>query len=474
MSIHKRHNQPTAMVIFGGTGNLATTKLFPALFDLYLEQLLPDMFTIVGLARKNFTPEEYRAFVADSIRTKRPVIDEGLLTAFCAHITFISGSFDDDASYVNIVTELMWFDASIGLCTSKLFYLAVPPALYSDIFARLHTSKLMEMCNGIDSWSRLLIEKPFGRDLKTAQELEALLAASFPENQIYRIDHYLAKDAIENIISLRFANSILADSWNGTKIESITLRLHEAQDVSTRGAFYDVMGAVRDVGQNHMLQMLALLIMSPADVHSSTEIRESRLSALRSLRIHDTDSFVRGQYKGYRDTPGVAPDSTTETYFKLETHIDSESWKDVKVTLESGKALDASLTEAVLTFRPFDVCMCAPTPEAHEHKNVLRITFSPKQSIRLTMWVKEAGFDFRLVERELVLDESTQDDAPYSPEAYERVLYDCIVGDQTRFVSGAEVIAAWTFISPIIEAARALPLHEYEKGAAAEDISSAP
>ena len=462
------------MVIFGGTGNLATTKLFPALFDLYLEQLLPDMFTIVGLARKNFTPEEYRAFIADSIRTKQPVIDEGLLTAFCAHISFISGSFDDDASYVNIVTELMWFDASIGLCTSKLFYLAVPPALYSDIFTRLHTSKLMEMCNGIDSWSRLLIEKPFGRDLKTAQELEALLAASFPENQIYRIDHYLAKDAIENIISLRFANSILADSWNGTKIESIALRLHESQDVSTRGAFYDVMGTVRDVGQNHMLQMLALLIMSPADVHSSTEIRESRLSALSSLRMHDTDSLVRGQYKGYRETPGVAPDSATETYFKLETHIDSESWKDVKVTLESGKALGTSLTEAVITFRPFDVCACAPAPEAHEHKNVLRITFSPKQSIRLTMWVKEAGFDFRLVERELVLDESSQDDAPYSPEAYERVLYDCIVGDQTRFVSGAEVIAAWTFISPIIEAARTLPLHEYEKGASTKNISNAP
>lgn len=463
MSKPSRPLQPTAIVIFGGTGNLAITKLFPSLFDLYSQNLLPAVFTIVGLSRKNFTNEVYQSFLRDSILSKKPAVDSALLDAFCTHAQFISGSFDDDAAYVHIANALTNFDTSIGTCTSKLFYLAVPPALYEDIFAHLRTNNLMALCNGIDSWSRLLIEKPFGSDLTSARELEALLKKSFSEDQIYRIDHYLAKDSIENIISLRFANSILADSWNGTNIESICLRLFESQDVATRGAFYDVMGTVRDVGQNHMLQILALLIMHPGDMHSASAMRESRLSAVRSLRMHDTDVRMRGQYVGYLETPGVASESTTETYFKLETHIDSESWSNVQVTLEAGKALSSSFTEAVLTFRSVDVCNCASEPEAHTHKNVLRITFSPEHSIRLTMWVKEPGFGFRLVPRELVLENYKTEDL-YSPEAYERVLYDCIVGDQTRFVSGEEVLAAWSFMTPVLESFKELSLTMYEKG----------
>ena len=463
MSQTANTNYPTAIVIFGGTGNLAETKLLPALFHLYTRKMLPEAFIIVGLSRKVLTNSEYQEFASNSIKAKVSDYNKDELESFCSKISFASGSFDDDLAYEKIKDELMAFDDRLGQCTSKLFYLAVPPNLYAEIFEKLKKSNAMSLCDGVGSWSRLLVEKPFGSDLTTARALEKQLCQLFTEEQIYRIDHYLAKDAIENIISLRFANSILSDSWNGNKIESITLRLFEAQDVSTRGSFYDGIGALRDVGQNHMLQMLALLTMQPTDIHSASAVRSSRLSALKSLIMHDTDLRLQGRYEGYLDTVGVSSDSKTETYFKIETHIDSELWKNVQVTLESGKALNASYAEAIITFRPIDNCACAAQAELHSHRNVLRITFSPEQSISLTMWVKEPGFQFKLHERELVLTKQ-HGEVFRSPEAYERVLHDCIIGDQTRFVSGEEVEAAWSFITPILDSFKNLPLHEYKKG----------
>lgn len=458
-----RYTHPAAIVIFGGTGNLAEKKLLPALFHLYMQQMLPVHFVIIGLARRALTHESYQQFVRDCILAKLPASDAGLLERFCEQVRYASGSFDDDSSYAQVKQELLTFDASIGQCTSKLFYLAVPPDLYSEIFTKLHASAVMELCDGVNSWSRILVEKPFGSDLTTAVALEQQLVELYTENQIYRIDHYLAKESIENIMSLRFANSILADSWNGSRIESITLRLYESQDVSTRGSFYDKIGTLRDVGQNHLLQMLALLTMAPPDVHSADAVRASRLAAITSLVVHDTDEQVRGQYRGYRDTVGVDKESDTETYFKIGTHIDSVLWHNVGVTLESGKALAEAFTEAVITFRPIDVCLCGAEVEPHYHRNILRMKFSPDENIVLTMWVKEPGFGFVLHERKLVLA-SNEGERYRSPEAYERVLYDCIVGDQTRFVSGPEVIAAWKFITPILESFKQLPLHQYNKG----------
>lgn len=463
MSQNPFHNQPTSIVIFGGTGNLAETKLLPALFDLFVQNLLPDSFCVLGLSRRALSDEEYRTFVRESVSAKKALYDEDTLNVFCAHTRYLSGGFDDSASYEAVKAVLNTFDTEIGQCTNKLFYLAVPPNLYSSIFAKLKESNAMALCDGVGSWSRLLVEKPFGSNLATAEALEAQLCDLFTEEQIYRIDHYLAKDAIENIMSLRFANSILYDSWNGNKIESIDIRLFESQNVSTRGSFYDGIGALRDVGQNHMLQMLALLTMQPTDISDARAVRAGRLAALKSLVMHEIDPHVRAQYAGYRETAGVNPLSETETYFRIETHIDSELWKDVRVTLESGKALHTSLTDVLITFRAIDECACATQAEPHEHRNTLRLTFSPEQSIRLTMWVKEPGFSFKLHERELVLAKE-EGEALRSPEAYERVLHDCIIGDQTRFVSGEEVVAAWQFITPLLELFRSLPLRGYAEG----------
>lgn len=455
--------QPTSIVIFGGTGNLAETKLLPSLFGLFIHRMLPDSFSVLGMSRKDLSDEEYQKYVSDSIRAHVDVKDEKQLEAFCSHFRYAAGNFDDLNAYTKIKELLNEFDESIAQCTSKLFYLAVPPALYGGIFENLKASDAMALCDGVDSWSRLLVEKPFGKDTDTAQALEAQLQSLFTEEQIYRIDHYLAKDSIENIISLRFANSILAGSWNGDEIESIDIKLFENKDVSTRGSFYEGMGALRDVGQNHMLQMLALLTMDKTDIHSADKMRMTRLEAVKSLIRLDSDVLQRAQYQGYQSTDGVEANSQTETYFKIGAHIDDKKWKDVQVTLESGKALAEAKAEATITFKPVDLCHCNSDAEGHAHKNILKIEFSPEQKIELTMWIKEPGFGFSLHERKLTLNEYHGEDFR-SPEAYERVLHDCIVGDQTRFVSGKEVEAAWEFVTPILEEFKNLPLHEYEIG----------
>ncbi len=459
----RKYNNPTAIVIFGGTGDLAKTKLLPALVDLYIKGLLPDKLKIIGLSRKEMSDEEYQTFAKDSLKVKGHAHDEKLLDEFCSHLQYVSGSFSEDDTYEVVKEKLNAFDDSIGQCSSKLFYLAVPPRFYELIFAKLSESNLMNLCNGEDSWSRLLVEKPFGKDLTTAQKLEKQLCSLFADDQIYRIDHYLAKDAIENIIAFRFSNNIIADSWNREQIESIHIRLFETKNVSSRGAFYDDIGTLRDVGQNHMLQILALLTMPSADAHDPKAVRAARANTLKELCPEQPQTVIRGQYEGYVDTAGVDPSSETETYFKLGIMSDSDTWRGVEFVLEAGKALSESINEAEVIFKAHNNCNCGFAGKTHTHRNVLRIIFAPQQEIRLSMWVKKPGFDLVLEEKEFILTSSEGSDT-HSPEAYERVLYDCIVGDQTRFVSGEEVEAAWQFITPILEQFKTLPLHKYQEG----------
>jgi glucose-6-phosphate 1-dehydrogenase len=447
---HSHVTQPTAIVIFGGTGDLAKTKLFPALLDLYVEGKLPHSFVIIGLSRKELSDQEYQSFVQESIKHKGHSHDQSTVADFCSHIRYVAGSFDDKTAYEKIKEALTTYDQSINQCTNKLFYLAVPPQYYEVIFDHLSKSQAMALCDNQYSWSRLLVEKPFGRDLKTAQALEKKLCSLFADEQVYRIDHYLAKDAIENIVALRFVNSVLADSWNGEAIESVDITLLETKDVSNRGSFYDAIGTLRDVGQNHLLQIFALLTMPLADIHDPQAVRDARASALKALEQHTIHSVVRGQYAGYADTTGVAEGSDTETYFSLSFSLDNERWRNTRFTLEAGKALDRQVNEAIITFRPHNVCHCGTEPGEHQHRNVLTIQFAPKQHISLSMWTKLPGFTFTLREQVLTL---VSDDTvgSYSPEAYERVLHDCIIGDQTRFVSSAEVESSWQFITPILE-----------------------
>jgi glucose-6-phosphate 1-dehydrogenase len=460
LMLKKASLPPTSIVIFGGTGDLAETKLFPALLDLYAHGALPDKFKIIGISRKALSREVYLEFVKKSLAKKIASYEPAVIAQFCQHISYHAGDFGVAATYSELLAQLKDFDESVMQCTNKLFYLAVPPQLYSGIFKFLDESGLMRTCDGVHSWARVLVEKPFGRDLATAEILEQELCARFSEEQIYRIDHYLAKDAIENIIALRFANTVLSDSWHTGQVESIAIKLLEQKDVANRGSFYDGVGALRDVGQNHVLQILALLTMAPKDIATVASIRAARAEVLESLSA--PKSVVKGQYREFTKTQGVAPDSQTETYFKIETELTSERWKGVAITLEAGKALDKNCNEVVVTFRPQVNWRSETEPHVKDHRNVLSMQFSPEQRITLSVWVKKPGFSFALEERVLELSRGEAVDT-YSPEAYERVLYDCIAGDQTRFVSGDEVMAAWKFITPLLQASD-IPLSLYEAG----------
>lgn len=461
--VQAKFTHPTTIVIFGGTGNLAKTKLIPALFDLYLADQLPEKFSVIGFSRKDISDEEYQNFAKTSITDKNPHADKSVVEDFCVRLSYVVGDFTDLKFYEQIKAMLLEVDDSIGQCANKLFYLAVSPKYYETIFDHLHASRALDVCAGTDSWARLLVEKPFGRNLETAQALEAKLCSLFNDEQIYRIDHYLAKNAIENIISLRFVNTVLADSWNNQAIESIHIKLLETKDVYTRGSFYDSMGTLRDVGQNHLLQIFALLTMAPADVDNPQAIRKARAVALKALSTSELKDMVRAQYKGYKNTPGVEDDSDTETYFKLSFTLASELWQGTQFTFEAGKALDEQVNEAVVVFRPQNLCNCGAEDTPHEHRNVLRIQFTPKQHICLSLWTKTHDYTFTLKEETLTLLSQTAEETD-SPEAYERVLLDCIVGNQTRFVSDEEVEHAWRFITPILEQFKELPLYEYEPG----------
>lgn len=439
---------PTSIVILGGTGNLAETKLLPALFDLYVRQALPSTFNILGLSRKAWGDAEYQRYVLEAVTLARPHADTARRAEFASLVRYVRGDFDSSETYQRVRDRLVEIDEALGQCTNKLFYLAVPPQYYSSIFTNLAQSGVMTLCNSFDSWSRLLVEKPFGRDLATAQALEAQLCSLFSEEQIYRIDHYLAKDAIENIVALRFGNRVLSDSWHKGEVASIAIRMLETKDVATRGSFYDGIGALRDVGQNHVLQILALLTMTETPAGGIAALRAARARVIAALC--PPTSFMRGQYEGYRDIVGVAPDSRTETYFKLTTELDLPEWTGVPITLEAGKALAEAKIEAVITFRAPHVFGNDASVTNLAQQNVLTITMAPESRITLRVFVKKPGFTFTLEPRDLELVHTPGVD-DYSPEAYERVLYDCLSGDQTRFVSGEEVTAAWRFITPLLD-----------------------
>jgi glucose-6-phosphate 1-dehydrogenase len=456
---HTTPLNPTAFVIFGGTGDLAQTKLLPALFHLYVDGRLPQSFIVVGLSRKPLTDQEYQEFAKGCIKTDK----KGELDQFCHHMRYVAGAFDDASLYDSLKKSLSEYDMSIGQCTSKLFYLAVPPSLYGGIFSQLKVSNAMALCDDVTSWSRILVEKPFGNDIETAEKLEAQLCGLFNENQIYRIDHYLAKDAIESCMSLRFSNPLFAKSWNGQNIESISISLKEHKDVANRGAFYDSIGALRDVGQNHMLQMLALLTMDPVDIHDAVALRKSRAHILSWLSVDRVTSIERGQYEGYQEVDGVGDASQTQTYFKIITTLGKESWSHVPLTLSSGKALNESKITATIVFTNDASCSCGVSTESHAHHNTLRIEFAPHFSMSLSLWVKKNGFDSELEERVLTLLDEVGDGIR-SPEAYEKVLHDCIVGDQRRFVSGDEIQSSWEFITPLLEQFKSVPLSIYKEG----------
>ncbi len=456
---------PTIFVIFGITGDLATRKLLPALLSLYSKKLLPKRFSIVGFSRRPFSREEFRDFIRSKINIRQGQFREEDIKHFIDHILYVQGLFDQQESYKSLAVRLLEIDKSWGQCSNKLFHLSVPPNLYEGILHQVHDSKLALPCSDETGWTRILIEKPFGNDTKTAQSLDALLGKLFNEKQIFRIDHYLAKEALQNILAFRFANSMFEPLWSSKHIDRIHIKLFESIGMNGRGKFYDSLGAIRDVAQNHMLMMLALIAMEKPETFSASDVRTARGNVLKKLATISkrdiTEKIVKGQYHGYIAEEGVAANSKTETYVRIEANLGISRWKGVPFYIETGKAMAETKTEIDIYFKN-------TSDRGSEHdpikQNILTFRIQPDEGIKVRFFVKTPGHGLLTEPKILKFRYSDVPSFGVMPDDYERLINDVFIGDQTLFASTDEIMASWKFITPILENWHDLPLKKYNKG----------
>lgn len=444
---------PTFIIIFGATGDLNRKKLIPAVFDLYSRGLLPKPFSIVGFSSDTLTDDDYKSFVREIIEEDKHNHPSKKIKEFIENIFYIRGDFGDAASFENLSKFLFQKDERRGVCSNKLYYLSAPPDSYKDIFNNLADSGLSVGCNDHSGWARIVVEKPFGKDLETARSLDETLGLLFKEQRIFRIDHYLAKEAIENILAFRFSNSIFQPIWNSSYVERVEIKLFEDLGIEGRGSFYDQVGALRDVGENHMLQMLAIIAMEDPVTIGADQIRRAREKVLSSLRPFSKkearELCIKGQYDGFLKEQDVKENSQTDTYFRIEAFIDNDRWYDVPFILEAGKKMDRRKTEITMYFKELPSCVCEEKEgSVKQYRNVLRFSIQPKESISVRFWAKVPGFGMELEPQFLQFSYKEETDIP---SAYEKLLLNVFEGDQTLFVSSKEVEASWEFITPILK-----------------------
>lgn len=446
-------NSPTILIILGATGDLTKKKIVPALYHLFEKRELPDMFRVIGFSRQDLQDESFRKTVNDMLLEHREGMNQKTIPHFLNLFSYANGLFGDKNAYQNLEKILKKIDDSLGVCANKLFYLAVPPRFYKIIFKHLAASGLTKPCSNEEGWTRVIVEKPFGKDLKTAQDLEKLLAKLFKEIQIYRIDHYLAKEALQDILAFRFSNNLFENNWSNQFIEKIEIKLWEKIGVEDRGNFYDSVGALRDVGQNHLLQMLALITMDHPINFEAGAIRKKREETLQTLiplkKSGVRKSTFRAQYEGYKEIKGVAPNSTTETYFKALAFLSSPRWQNVPIILESGKRLKEPRKEIAIYLKHPTPCLCPPNIKEH-YQNKVIFSLEPEEGITFELWRKKSGLAFEIERRACVCPLREDVKRTQYTEEYEKLLYDCIIGDQTLFVSSQEVEAMWRYTDPIL------------------------
>jgi glucose-6-phosphate 1-dehydrogenase len=473
--------EPCTMVIFGATGDLTHRKLVPALYTLGHERLQPPGFSVVGFARREKTHDEFRREMKEAVDrfARRRPADPAVWEDFAAGLFYHVGEFGAPDAYARLRGVLDEIDARRGTRRNRVFYLATPPSSYSEIARNLGAAGLVHPVREGGPWSRIIVEKPFGRDLQSARALNRALAEVFDERQIYRIDHYLGKETVQNILVLRFANGIFEPLWNQKYIDHVQITVAESMGVEGRGGYYEEAGALRDMVQNHMLQLLSLTAMEPPVAFSADAVRDEKVKVLQALRrIEGAEVLrrtVRGQYgrgavagrplPGYLEERGVAPDSRIETYVAVEAAIDSWRWAGVPFYLRTGKALPRRVTEIAIQFRRAPHLLFARTDVTRLDPNVLALQLQPEEGIGLTFGSKVPGPEVRIqsVKMDFRYGTAFGDE---SPEAYERLLLDCMLGDPTLFTRRDEVEAAWDFVTRILDGwreARA-PAHAYEAG----------
>src|SRR3989441_6562223 len=458
----KHGPEPCVMVIFGATGDLTHRKLLPALYDLALEHPLPAGFSVVGFARRPFSDDDFRQQALESINahSRHKPVNLQVWDSFASGIRYLQSAFHDPKGYEKLNTLLNTLDQERGTSGNRIFYLSTPPSQYPEIIQRIGAAGLNKNRKG---WTRIIIEKPFGHDMASAHDLNRQLAKVFREEQVYRIDHYLGKETVQNILVFRLANGIFEPVWNRRYVDHVQITVAENIGLEGRGAYYEESGAIRDMVQNHVLQLLSLVAMEPPIAFDANAVRDEKvkvLHALQPLTGQDvTTHLIRAQYGpgwvsgqqvvGYRQEPGVSPHSTTETYVAMKVFIDSWRWAGVPFFPRTGKHLPKRVSEIAIQFKQAPL-MLFKRSDAHGQvePNVLTLRIQPDEGISLKFGAKVPGTDMQIrsVNMDFFYGSSGFRE---QPEAYERLLLDCMLGDSTLFTRRDEVEAAWTFIQCI-------------------------
>ncbi len=476
---------PTGIVVFGASGDLAHRKLLVSLFELFRNDLMDQRFYMIGCGRSKLSDDDIRDSVQKAIRQKIENYDAKKLDVFLSRLFFLTGDYDDEKLYQAIRHKLTENDKAFSVPGHHVFYLSVPPLLYSVIVSHLGQAELADHSDS-DHPPKLVIEKPFGHDLDSAVELNRITHKWFDESQIYRIDHYMGKETVQNILMFRFANTIFEPFWNRNYIDHVQITIAESLGIEHRAGYYEKSGAMRDMFQNHMLGMLALVAMEPPSEFEADCVRDEKVKLLHCIRPFNlqpwSTTVARGQYGagkidgqeviGYRQEEKVDPNSTTETYVAAKVFIDNWRWQDVPFYLRTGKRLPAKDTEIAITFKKIPHSMFAAVGLDEMPQNVLVFQIQPQEGISLQFQAKRPGSKICMGTLNMQFNYCEIFGAE-SPEAYQRLLLDCMTGDQMLFPRQDDVETSWKLLMPVLEAWQGEDSMPYEYPAGAQSFAAA-
>lgn len=455
---------PTVVVIFGASGDLTARKLIPAVYNLAIDGLLPADFFLVGYGRKPIPDEEFRTLAADAIRefSRRELTDE-VWQRIAAHTSYVAGGYDDKAAFERLARHIEGLEKNLAREIQTLFYISTPPSVFAPILQNLGASGLAGKYLGQSHHAKVIIEKPFGKDLASAQALNTTIRAVFEEHQVYRIDHYLGKETVQDLLVQRFANAIFEPLWNRNFIDSVQITVAEEVGVGTRGGYYEQSGALRDMIQNHTMQLVALTAMEPPVSLDAESIRDEKVKLLRAiqpLNLGPDGDVARAQYAagmiagknvvGYLQEEGIAPTSATETYAALRLSINNWRWQGVPFYLRSGKRMARRVSEIAINFKRPPGTLFAEGEKFNLAANTLSFQIQPDEGLSFVLNAKVPGLETRTQPVKMNFRYSTTFGSN-TPEAYERLVLDAMVGDSTLFIRGDETEASWKLCTPILE-----------------------